>query len=162
MKKAIYVEGLSEMAFVYQMIMTHYDKDWNQFHVSCINLRNTATTPQPEDYGDDGAENQFIVRNVGNDESVVSLLIDDFEGLQSHGYEQVIGLRDVYSENYKKQYGKSMASSAINDFMTSMQDVIQSCVKSEDLKLHFAIMEVETWLLTIAIITVLYSLPWLL
>jgi hypothetical protein len=150
MKKAIYVEGLSEMVFVYQMIKTHFYEDWNQFHISCFNLRNASTTPHPEDYGCENAENQFLVRNVGNDESVVSSLIDDFNGLHDKGYVQVLGLRDVYGEKYKDQYGSSMNIADINDFMTSMQATIQSCVGSKDLSLHFAIMEVETWLLAIA------------
>jgi hypothetical protein len=150
MKKAIYVEGLSEMAFVYQMIKTYYDGNWNQFHISCINLRNVCTTPHPEDYGSEDAENQFLVRNVGNDESVVSLLIDDFEGLHHQGYSQVLGLRDVYSDNYMSQFSRSMKMADINNFMSSMQDTIKSIIDSKDLKLHFAIMEVETWLLEIA------------
>jgi len=149
MKKAIYVEGLTEMVFVYRMIRTHYDEDWNAFHISCINLRNDNTTPHPEDYGYEKAGNQFLVRNVGNDESVVSLLIEDFDGLHAQGYEQVIGLRDVYSESYKSQFNHSMESKDIHNFMSSMQETV-SCKGSKDLKLHFAIMEVETWLLAIA------------
>lgn len=150
MKKAIYVEGLSEMVFVYRMIRTHYNDDWSMFHISCINLRNPERTPRPEDYGDEAAKIQYLIRNIGNDESVVSLLLEDFDSLHSRGYEQVIGLRDVYSDNYKNQYCNSLKPKDINSFIQSMQETIGLCRNSKNLKLHFAIMEVETWLIEIS------------
>lgn len=147
MKKAIFVEGLSEMAFVYQMLLTHYDSDWTQIRIDCFNLHNVETTPKPDDYGMENAPNQFLLRNVGNDESVVSCLLEDFNRLHEKGYEQIVGLRDVYGENYKKQYGHSLKKDDIATFMEGMKDVLGN---SAEVKLHFAIMEVESWMLAIA------------
>lgn len=85
MKKAIYVEGLSEMTFVYQMLLTHFDSDWMQVRINCVNLKNADTTPKPDDYGADDAPNQFLLRNVGNDESVSSMLIEGYDSLKNAG-----------------------------------------------------------------------------
>lgn len=151
MRKAIYVEGLSEMAFVYQMLLTHFDMDWTQVHVSCVNLKNIETTPKPADYGAEDAPNQYLLRNVGNDESVSSMLLEGYEHLKNAGYDQVIGLRDVYGENYKSLYQCSLDKNHIEQFMTDIRESLYDFLGNDArLHLHFAVMEVESWLLDIA------------
>lgn len=151
MKKAIYVEGLSEMAFVYQMLLTHFDMDWTQVHISCVNLKNIETTPKPADYGAEDAPNQYLLRNVGNDESVSSMLLEGYDNLKKAGYDQVIGLRDVYSDHYKSLYQRSLEEKDIARFIADIRESLSDFMESEDmLHLHFAIMEVESWLLEIS------------
>lgn len=38
MKVAIYVEGITEAAFVYQLIKEYYQSDWTAFRLECLNL----------------------------------------------------------------------------------------------------------------------------
>ena len=150
MKKAIYVEGLSEMAFVYQMLLTHFDSDWTQVHLSCVNLKNVNTTPKPDDYGAEDAPNQFLLRNVGNDESVPSMLIEGYDSLRDAGYEQIVGLRDVYGDNYKSIYKRSLKDTHIEQFISDIRESLLDIIgDSQMVQLHFAVMEVECWLLEI-------------
>lgn len=144
------MEGLSEMAFVYRMLLTHFDSDWTQVRISCVNLKNVETTPKPDDYGADDAPNQFLLRNVGNDESVSSMLIEGYEKLKDAGYEQIVGLRDVYGENYKSIYNRSLEPTHVEQFCSDIRESLSDFIAdAENVQLHFAVMEVECWLLEI-------------
>lgn len=144
------MEGLSEMTFVYQMLLTHFDSDWMQVRINCVNLKNADTTPKPDDYGADDAPNQFLLRNVGNDESVSSMLIEGYDSLKNAGYEQIVGLRDVYGENYKSIYNRSLEPAHVEQFCSDIRESLSDFIADvENVQLHFAVMEVECWLLEI-------------
>lgn len=61
MKVAIYVEGITEAAFVYQLIKEHYQSDWTAFRLECLNLDPQEAAKDLRNYGDEAASDYFLI-----------------------------------------------------------------------------------------------------
>lgn len=148
MKVAIYVEGLTEMTFVYRLIRIVYDDDWCRFHVWCVNSASSGV----EDlypYGDSQAPNYYLIINCESDQAVVSKLLKNADNQLSCGYDKIIGLRDVYSKGYKAVYGDNFSPDNVRNFINSCQSTISQVKLGNPISLHFAIMEIEAWFLAL-------------
>ena len=66
MKKVIYLEGETELAFVYQLLTTHYDGDWTRFRMQSILLDPRARINLPSDYGSEDAPDEFLLICAGS------------------------------------------------------------------------------------------------
>ena len=90
----------------------------------------------------------FFIVDAHGDKGVLSAIREREKDLiQKGGYEKIIGLRDMYSEEYKK-----LSPGAINDSITrkliqSYNLTIQDMTYSTKIKLYLAIMEIEAWFL---------------
>jgi hypothetical protein len=68
------------------------------------------------------------------------------------GYERIIGLRDIYSDEYKKEMGqpRRIIPELILEFIEGANETIeQKAIMPQNIKFHFAIMELEAWFLGI-------------
>lgn len=94
------------------------------------------------------SENYFFLVNVGNDRSVLSSVIGRMKFLQNKGFQLVVGLRDMYSTQYIKDAGKREIVDAVSQkHIESVKSVLQGIENGAFVDFHFAIMEVEAWLL---------------
>ena len=143
MKKVIYLEGETELAFVYQLLMTHYDEEWTRFRMQIILLDPRARMNLPSDYGLEDAPDEFLLICTGSDESVISKINENARRHLEAGYEIVVGLKDVYGERYIKSTGHRINQRKITELICAQRDALD-CNKSA---LYFAIMEVEAWIL---------------
>lgn len=148
MKKAIFVEGQSEMIFVSDFLVKIFDHDWNRLHLSCLELIADNVQPVSDPFwGDNNSECHYLILNCGNDNSVTSIMRKRMVGMSNKGFVQFIGLRDVYGDIYKK---KNHNHRSVNfDIIKEMHDTQSLCIKCEDInsQLHFAVMEFEAWML---------------
>ena len=90
----------------------------------------------------------FMIINVHGDEGVISSIKDRERSLiEKSGYEKIIGLRDMYSEVYKKLSPGAINDDISNQFIQSHNSTIQKMTYQDRIKLYFAIMEIEAWFL---------------
>ena len=149
MRYAVYVEGQSEMLFVADVLQKYSNYDSAQCGFLCINLNadvlSKVSYPQQ---GSPTSVNYYQIVNVNNDTRVVSKINKDIPNLIEKGYNVIIGLRDVFSENYERIVGKPIIDRKKIEEMHLAQT---SCVNTRggDFRLHFAIMEYETWMLAL-------------
>ncbi len=150
MKYAVYVEGQSEMLFVADVLQKYSKYDPAKVGFKCINL--TADIYEAVSYpvqGDLNSDNYYQIVNVNNDNLVVSKLKKDIQGLAANGFYTILGLKDAYSESYQKL----VSNQAIvdRDMIEKLHSIQHNTINAGniDCRLHFAIMEYETWMLAL-------------
>jgi len=89
----------------------------------------------------------YLLVNVGNDEAVLSAVKERQENLMSKGYDVVIGLRDMYSRAYRKR-SRCIDDSVTDSFIRAQEDIIRQMSNHDRIHVFFAIMELESWLLS--------------
>ena len=98
MKVAIYVEGITEAAFVYQLIKEHYQSDWTAFRLECLNLDPQEAAKDLRNYGDEAASDYFLIYDSCSDTAVSSDIMNRINSHLEAGFDKVVGLRDVYHD----------------------------------------------------------------
>ncbi|NDV47786.1 DUF4276 family protein [Paludibacter sp. 221] len=147
-KIAVFVEGQAEYIFVRDFLMKWYEYDDSKLGVECIGLRAQKRNSLPYSIGSEESENFYLIVNVGNDNSVLSQMKKEAERLINKGYHLILGLRDLYCEQYHKlAEGRVIKPNVSEKIMNASHEVISNDENAQYLHLHFAIMEFESWLL---------------
>jgi hypothetical protein len=103
--------------------------------------------PAPYEHPNEYAETHFMIVNVGNDEKVLSVVMDREKKLLGSGYEKIIALRDMYSKKYRDRAGNTINDTITMDFVAGFQKTIEKMSEPDKIKMCFAIMELEAWFL---------------
>lgn len=147
-KVAVFVEGQTELIFVRDFLLKWFEYDGNQIGFECYNLENNDAHPTEFAYGNRQSENYYLIVNVGNDNSVLSAIKTRLQFLLNKDYQIVVGLRDMYCKQYRNEVANATIKPEINElFISATNEQIAQIENGEAIKFHFAIMEVEAWLL---------------
>lgn len=149
MKYAVYVEGKAEMYFVADILTKYSNYDPAVIGFKCINLySDTYEYVRYPIQGDESSRNYYQIVNVNNDKRLISKLKKDIPNLNKQGYEIIIGLRDVYSEDYKVLCNEHRVDMGV---IAKMHDIQYEQIrfKGIDVRLHYAIMEYEAWMMAL-------------
>lgn len=150
MKYAVYVEGLSELLFVADVLQKYSNYNSGQCGFLCVNLNadkyDRMNSPKQ---GNIHSVNYYQIVNVNNDNRVLSKLNKDIPGLIEQGYNVIIGLKDVFGDAYERL----MKNQPVIDRtrIEQLYKIQTSNLKTEgsDCRLHYAIMEYEAWMLAL-------------
>ena len=140
-KVAIFTEGQSELIFIRNLLLRTIDCSKVSF--MCFRLYAGKTEPTPFNFSNPHAEVSFLIVNVGQDEKVLSIIKERERDLIRKGYERIIGLRDMYSEEYLKRSPNEIDNSVIQLFIDSWNSTIQNMSNPSKIKMHVAVMELE-------------------
>ncbi len=143
-KVAIFTEGKGDLIFVRRFLQESMGNELLSF--KCMELHADRERPIPYDYRPPKAKIHFLLVNVGNDERVVSAIAEREEGLSRRGYDHIIGLRDMYSHEYRKR-ARDVDSTIIAKFIQGARASIERMANPSRISICFAIMELEAWLL---------------
>lgn len=149
-KIAIYVEGNTELIFVREYICKRFE--YQNIDVQCRKRQFGRFDEAPYSIPNAEANFHFRITDSGNDAKVLDDMLEDEEYLQNLGYEKIVGLRDMFSEDYKKVVKQPpRIEPAINQrfIETAAKRITNNALQADKLKLCFAIMEVEAWLVGI-------------
>lgn len=142
---AVFVEGQTELIFVREFLLKWFDY---QVDIECRNLLTDERFNRAEyDFPNPTATIHIQVINVGMDGNVLPRILSREQYLYNLGYELIIGLRDMYSYEYRKKVkSQTVDSDTIQRFQQEIINSIQQRAKHPDLiRFCFAIMELETW-----------------
>ena len=146
MKKiAIFVEGQGEQIFIRNLLFHLIDP--SKFSFRCLRLRADTEHDVPYQFPNPNAEVHFQILNVQGDESVLSAIREREELLFSNGFTKVIGLRDMYSDAYRKR-SREIDDQVTQEFVDRTNETIDQMSNAERIRLHFSIMELEAWWLS--------------
>ncbi len=153
MKTAIFVEGQTELVFVREYILKKFD--YQNIGIECYTLFtdsnfNTSEYPFPNKEEAVNAENYFQVINVGNDNAVITRILNREKYLWNVGFSRIIGLRDMYSKSYRetaKEVGKIDFDLNEEFKQTTKKQIAKKAEKPNQIDFTFAIMEAESWIL---------------
>lgn len=150
-KIAVFVEGQAELIFVSDFLLKWYNYDSEEIGFQCITPQGTKLFHGGyTEYGSLESTHYYIIRNIGNDESVISRMKEDAENLVSKGYDIILGLRDMYSKDYNskvKTLPKRVDPILNQSYIDGAKSILAAHPKASILKIHYAIMEVEAWFL---------------
>jgi hypothetical protein len=108
------------------------------------NFKTTAYS-FPNEY----AANYFQIINVGNDNAVLTRILNREQYLWNSGFQRIIALRDMYSKSYREVAENATIQNGINkQFQEGIQKTLKNRAKRpENIHFHFAIMETEAWII---------------
>lgn len=144
-KIAIFAEGQSEQIFVRHFLALTLG--WEKISFQCLKLYADSMTKARFDHNNEHAEVHFLIVNVGNDERVLSVIKETEVSFLQKGYEKIIGLRDMYSEKYKKRSLGRIDENVTRAFIENADKAIEQMSEPDRIKMLFAIMELEAWFL---------------
>jgi hypothetical protein len=151
MKIAIFVEGYTELAFVREFLLRHYE--YQNIDILCQELRGGQYSgvnydfPNSSDFYDDANnKDKFLLIDCGGDQ-ITSKILQREKFLIQNSFTKIIGLRDVYSLEFRKEVSNSFDRVLVESFTKFNQDVIRDNSTSNLVFLCFAIMEIESWYL---------------
>lgn len=142
-KIAIFVEGQSEQIFIRNILFHLVESSALSF--DCMKIHGGIDIEAPYTYHAPDPSLYFLIINVENDTRVLSAIKEREEKLFRTGFKTIIGLRDMYSREYRKRAEGSISNEINLQFIESHNSVIQSMSSPKQISFHFAIMEVETW-----------------
>ncbi|MDZ7898882.1 MAG: DUF4276 family protein [Arcicella sp.] len=152
MKKiAVFVEGQSELIFVREYLLKQFE--YQGIDLECRNLfKDEIIQSADYDFPNADAIVHFQIINVGNDTSVLQRILKREQLLWNAGYERIIGLRDMYSNDYVSAMGqpRGIKPDLNLKFIDGINKTLgQKAIKPQNIDFHFAIMELEAWFLGI-------------
>lgn len=149
-KTAVFVEGQTELIFTRELILKFFE--YQNVWIECYTLFNDQDlNPTEYRFVNEEAELYFQILNIGNDNKVLSSILKREKYLFSsaQGFDKIIGLRDMYSKDYREIVKNSTIDKDVNKkFVEAHQEIInEKSLNPNKINFHFAIMELETWLL---------------
>lgn len=142
---AIIVEGQTELIFVREFLLRWFDY---QIDLECRTLFTTEKLYHTDyDFPNPAADIHFQIINAGMDGNVLSRIVSREQYLYNAGYKTIIGLRDMYSLEYRQIVRNKTVDIALNErFRQGTLTSIQQKAKEPDLiRFCFAVMELEAW-----------------
>jgi len=144
-KIAVFTEGQGELIFVRYLLLQTVNPEHLSFE--CHALRSSRLHSRPYKYCSPNATVHYLIVDIGNDETVLSAIAERQEYLVSKGYDLIIGLRDMYSKAYCKR-SRQIDDAVTRSFIESHKNTIRKMDNCERIRIFFAIMELESWLLS--------------
>lgn len=146
-KVVIFTEGQSEQIFIRHLLLQ--TMDCSKISFRCLRLYAGREIQAKYDYLNPNAEINFLIVNVGQDEKVLSIIKEREANLIRKGFDRIIGLRDMYSEEYSKRSPNKINDIVTSSFIKGWNSTIQKMSDPSKIRMHFAIMELEAWFLGI-------------
>jgi len=145
-KVAIFTEGQAELIFVRELLLRLVDasKMWLQ----CLELLSHRLSDVEFEHRCVDPDLFFLLVDVHGDEGVLSSIKErEINLVEKGGYERIIGLRDMYCEQYLKNSPSNIDNKVSAMIIDNCESVIQSMRYNDRIKILFAIMELEAWFL---------------
>jgi hypothetical protein len=148
-KVALFVEGFAEVSLVRELILRSFD--YTNVHVKCslleAGLLKTANYNFPADC-ELNSEHNFHIICCGGD-AILSRVKDRIGYLIENNYTKLVGLRDIYSKEYRDLSGGKIDQNIITEMIAAHGVALSkiSSGKEIDCQMCFSKMEIETWYL---------------
>lgn len=146
-KVVVFVEGQAEQIFIRELLLRYYD--YNNICIRCYQLVAEQTLSAEYDFGAESSDNLYQIINVGGDNKVLSAMIARSQRMLDLGFNLVIGLRDMYSKVYREESPCVVSTDLNREFVESAKRSINQYYKDGGVQIHFAVMEIETWMLAL-------------
>jgi hypothetical protein len=148
MKISIFVEGYTELAFVREFLLRHYE--FNGIDILCQKLKSGQYSSTKYDFPNSSAffdknnNDKYLIVDCGGDQ-ITSKILKREKYLIENNFDKIIGLRDVYSFEFRKEISSSFDRNLVSDFISYNQEIISENSHSGNTILCFAVMEIESW-----------------
>lgn len=147
-KTIIFVEGWTEQVWVREYLIKWHE--YQNLKLDCFTLFNKKIHPSDYSFGGENVDYYYQIINTGGDKRVNDLLIEETPRLRNLGFNRIIGLRDMLSQEYRQlvtaqMVDKNVIEKIINIHRQTIKKLLQN--NTSDIHLCYAIMEIEAWVL---------------
>jgi hypothetical protein len=144
-RTAIFVEGECEKIFVYNLLLKVFDP--SKIQITSLQIRSGNNFENDShQYGNRNAEFDFLLVDAGSDVGVVSSICGRAKKMINElGYSSVIGLRDLYCNEYDKLSPGIINHLISEKIINSAKKTINTLGLSSAVCLFFSVMELEAW-----------------
>lgn len=135
------VEGMTELVFVYHVIHVYYHSGRRAFHLDYVKVCPSNPVNLQRPYGDDSAENQYLLYNCNSDGSVIPTMSDRFSTHMQQGFTAVVGLQDIYGAHYFDDYKAThqhIEWSKVMAIMADLESTVAIIDPSGTMKIRFS------------------------
>lgn len=141
----IFTEGLTELAFVRQFLIDLLG--YQDLSFECLQLHGGEFQTIPYEHFSPTAYVYALIVDAHGDGRVLGIISEREKELSKAGYDRICGLRDMYSLEYRRR--SRIIDPALNrEFEMERDEQIQLLENANKIRLYFAIMEIEAWLLS--------------
>lgn len=150
MKIAVYVEGQTELIFLCHFLRKWFDNDPTEVCIRYWELSGVRRIKHDLSFGDTNSKRIYTIINAGNDNKSLSEAIKRAPIQRNNGFDKVLVLRDMLSKSYddnNKLIPHDIDPLLNKKFIDSAQKAIDDRGINGFVYCHFAIMELESWLL---------------
>jgi hypothetical protein len=143
----IFTEGQSEMIFIRRYLLLTIDNSKLSFNcfklyshkLAQVQFYSTFKSLDPKIY--------FLIIDVTGDGSVISAIRERGNNYLESGYDFVIGIRDLYCEEYEKRSPGRIDGELSKKFIENSIMVLQEKLNLDKVIVIYSIMELEAWFL---------------
>lgn len=147
MKKiAIFTEGQSEQIFIRHLLINLIG--YGDLSFKCKKLYRDSFDDVPYQFDSPDPKFHFLIINTCGDEKVLSVIIERVDTLRCAGFEKFIGIRDMYCDIYQKKSPDRIDEALNQQIIISANKAIQNMDNPNQIILHFSVMEMEAWILS--------------
>jgi hypothetical protein len=146
-KIAVFVEGQTELITVREFLKKKYTYEVD---ILCLELYKNSFQTVPYENKNPNSKQYYQIHNIGNDKRVLSAIIEREKSFWEAGFIKLIGLRDMYSKEYKDANSPSQEINSILNIKVieeTKKIVDASTNKPNKIKVCFSVMEIEAWFL---------------
>ena len=147
-KTVIFVEGWTEQVWVREYLLKWFE--YQDIQLDCFTLFSKKLNRSDYPFGVETASNYFQIINAGGDKRVNDLLIEETPRFRNLGFDRIIGLRDMLSQEYRHNVTAHIVDAeVIEKIKTKQWNMLKMFFgdKTSDIHLCYATMEIEAWVL---------------
>jgi hypothetical protein len=141
---AVFTEGQTELVFVRNLVGVIHG--YENICFTCMNLHAESLREVPYKHTCPNPKVEYLIVNVAGDSKVLSAITEREEKLIDEGYDEVIGLRDMYCEEYVNS-SSTIDPNLNQSFISNHHETINTLANADKIRFFFAIMEIESWIL---------------
>lgn len=150
MKIAVYVEGQTELIFLCNFLRKWFDDDPTKVCIKYWELDGVRRIVTDLNFGSVDSQHSYVIINAGNDNKSLSEALKRASNQKNIGFDKVLVLRDMFSKDYDD--ANNLIPRIINPHLNKkFIDAAQIAINAHGfhgfVHCHFAIMEIEAWLL---------------
>ncbi|MBX2979593.1 MAG: hypothetical protein KF905_09885 [Flavobacteriales bacterium] len=147
LRVALFVEGHTELCLIREMLLKHHN--YSNVNICCLELHSSNLLDVPYKF-DSGGVYEFDYQIIcTNGDAVISRAAERSRFLDQGGFDLVVGLRDIYSQEYDEISAGLIDEKLIAEMITRQRDLFDSrVVCNSDKHLCFSRMEIEAWYLS--------------
>ena len=146
----IFVEGISELIFVRDILLKIYNFNATKIYIHCNSLNPRTNHKDLWERGTPGAEIHIEITDVVGYTNLLSAIADRRKRLEENKVSLVLGLRDIDSSEYTEFIRESFTR---DESILKVQEGVDKGLSLYDfgmeVKIFYAVLELEAWFLAL-------------
>lgn len=145
----IFVEGISELIFVRDILQKIYNHDATTVYIHCNSLNTSTNSTNLWTFGNTNATYHIEITDTGSYTKLLSAITNRRNRLSENNAGLVLGLRDIDSQEYEEYKKDHCRDEAIQKVEEGVLRGLSSVTFDMEVKIFYAVTELEAWFLAL-------------